>query len=394
MRVGLVLDHFDRRLGGVEQWTGQLVDYLLDHGHELHIVARGVAASERRDGVTAHELPPCPSRLALADAAADVLKRLDLDVIHDMGLGWYYDVLQPHGGSRRAAELQNLALTPKWTHPFRRLVRSRLPRYRDFDRLCEKQYAMVATDRPARIVVAISEMVRADMTRWHGVDPERIRLIPNGVDINRFTPDHRSEHRAAIRRNLGISDEPIFLMVAHNLRLKGLPALMRAASRLKQAGEPGVVVVVGGKRLTTWKRRAAWRGLSDRIRFVGAVGDPSPYYAAADVYVQPTWYDPCSLVLLEALACGLPVITTRFNGAGELIHPGVHGTILDDPADDLALATAMAGWSSSRRHNMAKRLCRQRMLAQTFEQNAEQFVALYQEIATSGRQPLRMSQGA
>ena len=382
MRVGLVLDRFDRRLGGVEQWTAQLADHLLARGCELHVVARSVADSERRPGITAHPLPACSSRMALADAAAEVLKSLRLDVIHDMGLGWYYDLLQPHGGSRFAAARQNVAMSPAWSRLGRRAAQRFLPRYRDFDALCEKQYAMIDTDRSARLVVAISRMVRSDLQEQHGVVSERIRLVHNGVNAARFTPDSRERFRGPVRRRLEIArDEAVFLMVAHNLSLKGMPALIRAAKRLKKTRRPGVIVIVGGKRLPVWRRKASRAGVAGQVRFVGPVDDPAPYYAAADVYVQPTWYDPCSLVLLEALACGLPVITTRFNGAGELIEPGVHGTILDRPDDDAALAKAMREWSNPARWGMTASLCRQRMLAHTFERNVEAIWGLYGEVA-------------
>ena len=386
MRVGLVLDRFNRRLGGVEQWTAGLADHLLARGYEVHVAARSIAAHERRPGLVAHELPPRPSRVALADAAAELLRPLRLDVIHDMGLGWYYDLLQPHGGARLAAHQQNLALAPAWSRSAKSAAQRLLPRYRDFNSLCEKQYAPLDTDRPARLVVAISEMVRSDLIAHHGVDRSRLRLVYNGVDAERFTPALREVHRRKVRRSLNIlGNEAMYLIVAHNLLLKGLPALVRAAARLRKMGQPGVIVVVGGKRLPRWQRQAAQAGIADRIRFVGAVDDPTPYYAAADVYVQPTWYDPCSLVLLEALACGLPVITTRFNGAGELIDPGVHGTILDDPSDDLSLARAMSEWSNPGRRSMAARLARERMLAHTFERNMEEILELYQEVIATRR---------
>src|SRR5439155_7596627 len=78
-----------------------------------------------------------------------------------------------------------------------------------------------------------------------------------------------------------------------------------------------------------------------RVSFAGAVADPRPFYRDADFFVLPTKHDPCSLVVLEALAMGLPVISTKFNGACEIMTDGVHGYVLDDPADVNALAAAM-----------------------------------------------------
>lgn len=386
MRIGLVLDRFDRRLGGVEQWTAQLADRLLARGHELHVVARSVADRELRPGLAAHLLPACPSRIALADAAANLLRGLDLDVIHDMGLGWYCDILQPHGGSRTAANGQNLRLSPAWMRPIKRLVVRLLPRYREFDALCARQYGPSPADRAGRVVVAISQMVREDLKRHHGLTDSQIRLVYNGVDVDRFIPALRDEHRESVRRRLGVrDDQTLHLIVAHNLALKGVPALLRAMTLLRSAGHDVALAVVGGKRTASFERKAKRLGVADRVRFVGAVDDPTPYYAAADVYVQPTWYDPCSLVLLEALACGLPVITTLFNGAGELITPGVHGDLLADPADEAPLAAAMAYWSNPDRRAAAAPLCRNLMLRHPLDRNVDGVLAVYEEIVARRR---------
>lgn len=128
--------------------------------------------------------------------------------------------------------------------------------------------------------------------------------------------------------------------------MKGLPALLRAVARLRETGTPLTLAVAGGKP-KTWRRAVDRLGLGDAVRLLGPVDDPRPLYAAADLYVQPTHHDPCSLVALEALACGLPVVTTVRNGVGELMTgstaAGVcpSGEVLENPVDDAALAAAV-----------------------------------------------------
>jgi UDP-glucose:(heptosyl)LPS alpha-1,3-glucosyltransferase len=381
MQIALVLDRFDRRLGGVEQWTAQLADGLLSRGHQVHIVARNVAERELRPGLTPHVLPAASSRIHLADAAAELLRSLNVDVIHDMGFGWYCDVLQPHGGSRLAANEQNLHLASPWKRPIKRAATKVLPRYREFTALCEKQYSAPPTDRPWRKVLAISEMVRRDLTKHHGLTDDEIRLVYNGVDTARFSPSLRDQHRDRVRRELGVlPSETLFLIVAHNLELKGVPALLRAMTLLHSAGHNAVLAVVGGRRTSHYERKTKQAGIADRVRFVGAVDDPTPFYAAADVYVQPTWYDPCSLVLLEAMASGLPVITSRFNGAGELVEPGVSGEALRDPRDAVTLAAAMSRWSRAEARSAGSVAARHAMLGNTFDRNVDTILAVYQEI--------------
>ena len=168
-----------------------------------------------------------------------------------------------------------------------------------------------------------------------------------------------------------------------------MPALLRATALLRASGKAVAVAVVGGKRTAAYDRAAKRLGVADAVRFVGPVDDPTPYYAAADVYVQPTFYDPCSLVALEALACGLPVVTTRFNGAGELMTPGVHGEILADPADPVPLAAAMRAWLDPARRAAAGASARELMLGRTLDRNVDEIVAVYEEIVARRRGTMR-----
>ncbi|MCH8992530.1 MAG: glycosyltransferase family 4 protein, partial [Acidobacteria bacterium] len=111
----------------------------------------------------------------------------------------------------------------------------------------------------------------------------------------------------------------------------------------------------------------------------------APYYAAADIYVHPTYYDPCSLVVLEALASGLPVVTSRFNGAGELLTPGVEGDLIDDPGDAQALCRCLEPMLETPRRRMMGAAARKLALAHTFERNCDEIVAMYEEIVAQRR---------
>jgi UDP-glucose:(heptosyl)LPS alpha-1,3-glucosyltransferase len=277
-------------------------------------------------------------------------------------------------GSRRAAIEQNLALLPPVVRGAKRAVSRWLPRHRQFDALLARQYV-----DDGRIVVAVSQRVAADVQRYHGVRPEQIRVVYNGVDIDRFSPEHRRRYRGPLRRLLGVGPEALLLLiVAHNYRLKGVPVLLSALARL-EAGRPVHLVVVGGKRPARWTARAARQGIADRVHFVGPVDDVVPFYGAADVYVQPTFYDPCSLVALEALASGLPVVTSRVNGVSELMADGVEGRLLDDPTEVDALLDALTSLLDPTVRERTGQSARQLALRQTFRRNVDRVLAVYDE---------------
>lgn len=376
MRIGLVLDRFDPRRGGVEQWTYQFSHCLLEAGHEVHVVAGGFGPQAGELPLICHTLPAVRTRTEQAEAAEVVLRELPLDVIHDMGLGWYCDIFQPHGGSRTASFRQNLLLVPRGLRPAKRLAAAVLPRYQEFAALNRRQYA-----RDGRIVLALSKMVWQDLAADYRFPAEQMRLIYNGVDCARFSPEHRSFFREPTRQRMGVGNETLFLIVAHNLKLKGVPSLLYALQRLRQQRRPVHLAVVGGKRLGWCRRMLRRLELGDCVSFLGPQDDPVPFYAAADVYVQPTYYDPCSLVVLEAMASGLPTITTGFNGAGELMTQGQEGVVVSHPEALGELTDAMAACCDERARARMGRAARELALQHTFERNVAQILDVYTEVA-------------
>jgi UDP-glucose:(heptosyl)LPS alpha-1,3-glucosyltransferase len=381
MKVGLVIEHFDPRRGGAERWTHQFVEWLLRLGHEVHVVASGFATDFERTGMIAHRLPAASGRVEFAREAERKLDSLSLDVVHDMGHGWHCDLFQPHGGSRVAAFEQNLRMLPGWLRMIKRRGSRCLPRYRDFRQLTMAQYMS-----QERIFIALSRMVARDFERFHGVPSDRVRLIYNGVDTARFSPGQRWNYRRVVRTELGVADDEVLLLiVAHNFRLKGVPALLAAVGLLAADGWPVRLAVIGGKHQASYSRLARRRGAGGITSFMGPVDNPVAYYAAADVYVQPTWYDPCSLVVLEALASGLPVITSRFNGAGELITPGREGWIVDDPNDPFELAARLRPLFDSATREPMSIAARALAEAHNFEKNGRDLLAVYDEIVARRR---------
>lgn len=344
MRLALVLDRFDPDRGGLEHWAWQWTTWLLDHGHEVDVVAAEAASLPPRPGLSLHRLGgPAGSdgtRTLFAARVAAALPRLDADVIHDLGVGWHCDILQPQFGTRLADDRRNLASMPLGRRLGARLSWRRRRRLADIRRLERRQYAPHGP-----LVVAVSRMTQADLSAVHGIPPDRIEVIHNGVDVERFAPPP-ADVRAAARRRFALGAATTLVFVGHNFRLKGLDTVLRAMARLRSR-DLGLLVVGRGP-IESATRLAVSLGIAERVRFAGWVGDVRAAYAAADAFVQPTFYDPCSLTALEAAASGLPVLTTRFNGAAELFQHGESAWVLADSADDCAAAAAIDSWTDPR----------------------------------------------
>jgi UDP-glucose:(heptosyl)LPS alpha-1,3-glucosyltransferase len=137
---------------------------------------------------------------------------------------------------------------------------------------------------------------------------------------------------------------------------------------------------VGNRHFANYERLAQRLGIADHVSFVGHCAQMRRAYFAADFLVHPTFYDPCSLVVLEALACGLPVITTRYNGASELLRPGHEGYVVDTPHDHARLAWAMLQLMDPARRRQCSAAARRAAAAWTFEHHYRQLLDVFQEV--------------
>jgi UDP-glucose:(heptosyl)LPS alpha-1,3-glucosyltransferase len=369
LRVALVLDRLVPSRGGLESWAGRFVAWLLHRGHDVHAVTFALDEAAAPPGLVRHVLPRPTGRVARARAVDACLGTLPPMLVHDFGVGWRFDLLHPHGGSRRTAVRQGLRALPPGRRVRAALDRLRAGREAELER---RQYG----PGPGRIV-AVSRMVRTQLVRDYGVDPRRIELVSNGVDPEIFTPTYRAEHRDATRRQLALGPAPTFLFIAHNYYLKGLPAALRAVARLARDGCEATLCIVGDGPTAALAPLAERLGITARVRFCGGVPDVRPYLAAADVLVHPTFYDACSLVVLEAWAMGVPAITTRWNGGHELWPRERDGWVVDDPGDARALAQAMRAALDLGRRAEAAAVGRSIAVANSLERNFARVEALY-----------------
>jgi len=191
-----------------------------------------------------------------------------------------------------------------------------------------------------RTVICISRMVQDDIRERFGMPVERLPIIYNAVDADAYNP-RLAAGRGATRASLRIGDERVvFLLVGSGYERKGVG---RAIEALARVPAPAHLVVVGHDRDPARYRALARRHqVEARVTFAGPQADPKPFYGAADAFLLPTLYDPLSNAVLEALASGLPVVTSRRCGAGELVAAHDAGTVCG--ARDIgAIADAMRG---------------------------------------------------
>jgi UDP-glucose:(heptosyl)LPS alpha-1,3-glucosyltransferase len=229
----------------------------------------------------------------------------------------------------------------------KRFVRGASRKHRDLLQLEESLFEK----RKAGRVIAASQMVVDEITDLYRYPADKIDVVRNGVPLDkfRFDPGLREKSRAQLKLK---EDQIALLFAGSGWERKGLLFAIEAMALCKNRKIQLVVAGRGNTRPYRTMRLRFWR--EDSVQFLGEVADMVPFYTAADIFILPTIYDPFSNACLEALASGLPVITTRSNGFSEIIEDGVHGSVVDNPANLVGLRDAIQFWSDQSRRDAAR----------------------------------------
>jgi UDP-glucose:(heptosyl)LPS alpha-1,3-glucosyltransferase len=295
---------------------------------------------------------------------------------------WGQDVLYPQGGLHAASAVHNLY---KYADPIRKGF-ARVGKWLDlahwsFTVLERRQYLHA----PRPLVIVNSEMVRRHFEHYYHFRPDELHIVRCAIDPARFISPERPRLRIEWRRKWGIAPrETVGLFVAMNYRLKGLEPLLHAVARLPH-DVSFRLLVAGNPRIQSYQRLARRLGIAEQVTFLGPCPEIQRCYFAADFLVHPTFYDPCSLVALEALACGLPVITSRFNGASELLHPPQDGYVIQDPHDHAELANCIKQLLDPATRSACAQAARRTAAAWTFEHHYQKLLQVFAEAATRKR---------
>jgi UDP-glucose:(heptosyl)LPS alpha-1,3-glucosyltransferase len=369
--------------GGAEMYVADLTRRLACAGHDVHLYATRWDRESLPGNVTVHALPSPrgprwrrPWRFSETLRAALAAGRPQVSIGFDKTLGT--DVYYPLGGLNVSTATHNLLKhRPGLPRLAARLGQLIDPALQSFVRLERRLFT--GADRP--MLVANSKLVRRHAHDAYGLEPATVPVIHNAIDPDRFAEDDRPRLRAEMRRQWEIGTTDVAAaIVAMNYRLKGLEPLLHALPLLPDS-VPFKLIVAGSPAVRPYERLAERLGVRDRVRFVGHCRDVRRVFFAADMLVHPTFYDPCSLVVLEALACGLPVVTTRNNGAGELMRPPAEGFVIDDPHDLRSLAAAVTELLDPDRRAACSKAARQAAAAWTFDHHVRALEAVLADAA-------------
>lgn len=386
MKIALAIENADRRRGGAEAYTLDLAWALALRGHHVTVVAQrgpaAVAQSARSSGFQCIYLGARGAtrwgRLQhFMGRMREVYQSRSYQILHAMLPLYRCDVYQPHSG---------LAVETLATGHLKHVhwLRQRGSWLTNQIHLKRRGLAKVEMEMFAHQphLLCFSSMMRDFAQNHWALPPDRLTMLMNGIDLARFDPAAiPPQSRGALREEWHIgADQPVAMLVGNNWRLKGLSEAITALAACRENNP--MLMVVGKGNPAPFRKQAATLGVAQRVIFLGngqGVADPRPLYAAADLLLLPTRRDTCSLVVLEALAMGLPVITTRQNGASEAITHGVEGFVLER-GDATSLVRALNDLCDPVRRAEMSRAAAALRPTLSFEHHVSRIEAVYQAI--------------
>lgn len=344
-RIAIIIERADVALGGAERSISEVVVALADLGLEVDLLA----ANGSGHAGNVHVLcPHVPGKRVSLEVFAQALRRHlaenHYDIVHSVLPLDFADVYQPRGGTYAEALLRNAASYPnccwRWTKRTMAFTNRRRARLLQAERkLCQ--------DQKGPVIAALSRYVADQFEKHYQTDPQRITVILNGVTTDwKIAPGATDRLRSQVLQSLALAEtaNPVLLLfAAHNFRLKGLASLIRALQVVRQGvtERPPCLLVLGGGKAGPYRRLAQRLGVEQHVVFLGSAENIQDALSVSQVGILPTFYDPSSRFILEALTAGKPVITTAFNGALDHFVDGRHGQVVDTPNNIQALAEAI-----------------------------------------------------
>ncbi len=352
MRVGLVRRGYSPS-GGAERYLKRLGKALVDEEHQAVLFSSPEwPAAEWSFG----DLIPIVGRSPLA--FANKLERINpmnhCDVLYSLERVHRCDIYRAGDGVHKSW----LQRRKRFEAPWRAYSRSL---NRKHDELLSLERGLMA-DQQAGTIIVNSDMVRNEIVQHYGYPIERIRTVYNGVPMHSFQRSPAAAKR--VREEFLLTDKDLLVLFAGSgWSRKGLKFAIKAVSNFSR--QQRTILLVAG-------RGKSWRYASRVAHFMGEVTNMTPLLEAADVFMLPTTYDPFSNACLEAMAYGLPVITTRANGFHEIIEHKVDGWVVDDATQIDALVAGLEYWKDPDRRAAARESLPEKVARYSIETNLRQ----------------------
>ena len=372
MKIAIIRQKFVN-YGGAEQFVSGYTRYLAEMGHEVHIFANQWTPSHHPN-VKIHSVRAFTRNsflrvLSFAWFALQAISFKSYDIVQSHERIWHQDIYRAGDGCHREWLERRSSYLPFFKRFFLK--------FNLFHQLILRLEKRIFEKGECKKIIAISEMVKRNILKHYRLPEDRVKVVYNGVQLDRFDPSNKKYFYDEVRQQLRISDQEVMILfVGSGFERKGLEYLIKSIQYVKEKNWRLVLVGKGnwGKYL-----KFTTKNKQEKITCLEPIDEIEKLYAAADFFILPSIYEPFGNANLEALASGLPVITSQNTGASEIITPKKEGIILEDPSNSKSIAEAIDYLMDPK--NREPMVSAARSLAEKFTQqrNASEMLKIYQE---------------
>jgi UDP-glucose:(heptosyl)LPS alpha-1,3-glucosyltransferase len=315
MRIAIVIGHC--RNFKSSRYVIEITKYFCEQGHEVHLFTN--SWDDLDDRVIVHKIPMISKNFQIREISFIIFTSISM-------LFRKFDIKLSQASRYFSPNICEMQFVYKRWAELKRENKHKININDLFVPLMEK-YNLSRCEK----VIAISDIVKEEIIDLHKINPGKINVVHSGANLEFFNPDKRKFRKKILEKHNIDPREAVIIFVGNPFGRKGLDYAIKALPKIKYNNFKFLVIGKDDKK--PYLELAKKLGVEDKIVFAGLTTEINKYFASSDIFLFPTLYEPFGLVILEAMASGIPVITSKTAGAAELIDDMKNGMILDDPTD-------------------------------------------------------------
>ncbi|MDD4091616.1 MAG: glycosyltransferase family 4 protein [Smithellaceae bacterium] len=356
--------------GGAEQFASELTGRLRDKTKdEFHVLANRWAPGSgvvRFEKIPIVSFPKWLTTISFAWFAQRQIRRGNFDLVHSHERIFAADLFTLHGVPHRY-----------WVDQVRRKSMSL------YDRATAWVERKLVLEGGCRKFVAVSHLTRDIFLQEYLIDPEKVAVIHPGVELSDYRRKSKDDVRRAVRSSLDISENELVMVFASmNFEIKGLDDIIASLGKIQKQSPRLKLVVAGKGNIKKYQKIAGEAGAAENIVFTGVLDRDklTDLYLAGDLYVMLSKFDTFGMVVLEAMAAGLPVMVSSHVGAKDLVVQNENGFVVDDPSDHDRVAFMLKAMLEENNRRLMSAAALTTAAENSWDAATEKYRALYAEI--------------